>query len=994
MTLDHVVTALLSLIVFDALFLCVLLAIVALLAGTKRAAFAVMKRNFVGYFSNPTGYVFLCIFVFLTSLAAFWPYEFFNQNLATLDQLNYWFPLIMLVFIPAITMSIWAEEKRQGTDELLLTLPADDFDIVIGKYMSAAAIFTASLLFSQLSTFITLAILTEGELDTGLIFTTYLGYWFVGLSMIAIGMVASFLTGNLTVGFILGSLFNAPLAFASLADSVSPSQKIAGWIAATGISRPFDDFGRGVISTSSIVYFVLVAVVALYACMVLIGRRHWTGGKDGNTMAWHYIARVLALVTLTFGAVIALRNMDVFRYDATEGKVSSLAPATKKLIRELDSDRPIVIDAFISSDVPELYARTRYELINLLKEFRSEGSKRGREIEVNLYDNIELFSEDAALAAERFGIEPVTRLVREKGSYQQKQLIMGAAFRAGLEKVTVPVFEYGIPVEYELVRSINTVARGSRKRIGIAATDYHLMGGNVMQGMSFQRIEKHPIVDELAKQYEVEEVDLNSPVSPEVYDALIAVQPSSLSPPQFDRLVDAVKAGVPVAVFEDPLPYARQDLPGTGAPKQGAGGGMFGGGGGPQPKGDIRALWDVLQIDSPGRPGMPTSAGPGYFSPDLVWQQYNPYPNMEMNVDEMWVFVDQDAPGVENNEALSPDSPITSGLREVLALYAGSIRTRGDTTLEHTPLLRTGALSGLINEDKVRRILMNQSSLAREITGVSPMQTLAMAIEGELPAKKKSSAADSEPDESSSDEESDEEAGAEGPENEDAEQPESSSRPLKVVYVADTDLMLPVFLQIRAEPDQATDMRFQFQNVTFLLNAVDWLTGESDFIDVRKHEPIFASLRMIDSVKEEASSAVRRQTQEFQDEFDETERLAQEEMDEQMKPLREEFEKLQKAGAITRESRDAIQAKAQRVQTMQEQLQRKLSVKVAKSARERDRNVREIQRKADQEVTKIQNQVKSAAVALPCIPPLIIGVIVFASRRLRERENISKSRLK
>tara|TARA_R110002049_G_scaffold47902_3_gene138520 strand:- start:38991 stop:41942 length:2952 start_codon:yes stop_codon:yes gene_type:complete len=983
MTLDHVVTALMSLIVFDALFLCVLLAIVALLAGTKRAAFAVMKRNFVGYFSNPTGYVFLCIFVFLTSLAAFWPYEFFNQNLATLDQLNYWYPLIMLVFIPAITMSIWAEEKRQGTDELLLTLPADDFDIVIGKYMSAAAIFTASLLFSQLSTFITLAILTEGELDTGLIFTTYLGYWFVGLAMIAIGMVASFLTGNLTVGFILGALFNAPLAFASLADSVSPSEKIATWIASTGIARPFDDFGRGVISTSSIVYFVLVAVVALYACMVLIGRRHWTGGKDGNAMAWHYIARIGALIALTVGAVISFRSMDLFRYDATEGKVSSLAPATKKLIRELESDRPIVIDAFISSDIPELYARTRYELVNLLKEFRSEGSKRGREIEVNLYDDIELFSEDAALAAERFGIEPVTRMVREKGSFQQKQLIMGAAFRSGLEKVTVPVFEYGIPVEYELVRSINTVARGSRKRVGIVSTDYHLMGGSVMQGMSFQRIEKHPIVDELAKQYEVEEVDLNSPVSADVYDALIAVQPSSLSPPQFDRLIDAVKSGVPVAIFEDPLPYARQDLPGTGAPKQAAGGGMFGGGGGgPQPKGDIRTLWDVLQIESPGRPGMPTQAGPGYLSPDLVWQQYNPYPNMEMNVDEMWVFIDQDAPGVEDNNALSADSPITSGLREVLGLYTGSVRSRGDTTLKHTPLLRTGALSGLISDDKVRRILTGQSSLSREITGVNPMQTIAMSIEGELPAAKKADA-----------EESDEESGDDSTEDE-SEENESSARPMKVVYVADTDLMLPVFLQIRAEPDQAMDMRFQFQNVTFLLNTVDWLTGESDFIDVRKHEPIFASLRMIDSVKEEASSAVRRRTQEFQDEFDEAERLAQEEMDAQLKTLREEIEKLQKDGAVSRDARAALQAKAQRFQTMQEQLQRKLSVQVTKSGRERDRNVREIQREADQEVTKIQNQVKAAAVALPCIPPLIIGVIVFASRRLRERENISKSRLK
>jgi len=141
---------------------------------------SIFKRDFVSYFSNPTGYVFICVFVVLSSLATFWPPDFFSSNLANLDQLSRWLPFIMLVFIPAITMSIWAEEKRQGTDELLLTLPADDFDIVIGKYMAAAAIFTASLLFSQISTFTTLAILTQGTLDTGLIFTTYLtfsGVW-------------------------------------------------------------------------------------------------------------------------------------------------------------------------------------------------------------------------------------------------------------------------------------------------------------------------------------------------------------------------------------------------------------------------------------------------------------------------------------------------------------------------------------------------------------------------------------------------------------------------------------------------------------------------------------------------------------------------------------------------------------------------------------------------------------------------------------------------
>ncbi len=670
MTLNNVALSLVTLMAYDVVFLLILIAIVALLSGTKRAAFAVMKRNFVGYFSNPTGYVFLCIFVFLTSVAAFWPYEFFNQNLATLDQLNKWFPLIMLVFIPAITMSIWAEEKRQGTDELLLTLPADDFDIVIGKYMSAAAIFTASLLFSQLSTFFTLSILTEGQLDIGLVFTSYLGYWFVGLAMIAIGMIASFLTGNLTVGFILGSLFNAPLAFASLAESVSPWKKFGEWIAGSGIARPFDDFGRGVISSSSIVYFLLVATVALYVCMVLIGRRHWTGGKDGNTMAWHYLARVFALILLTVGAVIVFRNKDVMRHDLTEGKVSSLAPATKQLIQDLQSDQPIVIDAFISADIPEIYAQTRYELINLLKEFRSEAAKRNRTIEVNLYEDIELFSDEAALANERFGIEPVTRLVREKGSPQQKQLILGAAFKSGLEKVTVPIFEYGIPVEYELVRSINTVASGKRKRLGIVPTDANLMGGTVMQGMGMQQIPRHLLVEELSKQYEVEVVNMNAPISPDMYSALVAVQPSSLAPPAFERLVEAIQAGIPVAIFEDPAPVGTQHITPTGAPKQSPGG-MFGGGGGPQPKGDMRTLWDMLELDVPGKPGMQ-----GMFMPDLVWQLHNPYPILEDNANALWVFIDEDAPGIEPGKAMSSASPITSGLNEVLAIVPGAVHAQ------------------------------------------------------------------------------------------------------------------------------------------------------------------------------------------------------------------------------------------------------------------------------------------------------------------------------
>ena len=171
-----IASALLRLLLLDIVSLGVLFAMVLLLARGRRVAYAVLKRNFYGYFSNPTGYVFLCLFVLLTSMAAFWPHEFFSSNLGTLSELNKWFTYIMLFFIPAITMSIWAEERRQGTDELLLTLPAADFDIVIGKYVAAAAIYTVSLLFSQFSTFLVLAFLTNGEVDTGLFFSNYVGY--------------------------------------------------------------------------------------------------------------------------------------------------------------------------------------------------------------------------------------------------------------------------------------------------------------------------------------------------------------------------------------------------------------------------------------------------------------------------------------------------------------------------------------------------------------------------------------------------------------------------------------------------------------------------------------------------------------------------------------------------------------------------------------------------------------------------------------------------
>jgi ABC-2 type transport system permease protein len=913
---------------------------------------AVFKRNFVSYFSNPTGYVFICVFVLLGSLAAFWPPEFFNSNLANLDQLNRYLPYILLVFIPAITMSVWADERRQGTDELILTLPASDIEVVVGKYLSAVGIYTVSLIFSYLCNLVVLQI--WGSPDPGLFLTNYLGYWFVGLAMLAIGMVASFLTSNLTVSFILGLALNAPLVVADQASSVM-GPKLASVVRSWSLAENFIDFGRGIVSLSAIGYFLGIVTVCLYISMVLIGRRHWTGRRDGARMGTHFVVRTAGLAVAALGVVLAFRVYDV-RADLSAEQISSLSGDTKQLLAGLDTEQAIEVTAYVSPTVPEDYTQTRLTLLNMLRQFqRLSGGK----LRVDVIET-ETKTEAASLASQQFGIEPVTVLSRERGAFRDEDIFLGCAFTCGLEKVVVPFFDRGTPVEYELIRSICTVAEQKRKRLGVVTTDADLFGGFDMA--SGQQRPRQPVLEELEKQYEVVQVDPAAPIT-ETYDVLMVVQPSSLGPEQMNNFVAAVRSGQPVAIFEDPLPVLMNSVPGTSQPRRGGGGPMAMMQQQNQPKGDLGQLWDVLGLELAAGSGRPLMGQMG-SSPYVVWQDYNPHPKLELPSE--FVFIDAELGEADGgaSRSFNQENPITSGLQEVLFPFPGALSKDDKVNLEWTPLVTTGTRSGTI---EVEQVLGNRGDMRQlrifEKPGSQAM-VLAAAVDRELPGTQSVTESEKEP------------SGGD-------------TTLVRAIVVADIDLMGPQIFGLRNRPDEVFGLNFD--NVTFVLNVLDTLSGDERFLEIRKRKPKHRTLERIEDTVADAREMADMQRQKYITEFDKAEQGANAEMQKEVGEFEKKIEDMESGGNTDRQA--AMQA-VQQLASRQRLAQRRLDTKLEQLKRKRDAEIEQVERSLEATIRREQDWQKWLAVMLPPIPPLVVAFFVFFRRRAQEREGVAKSRLR
>ena len=232
---------------------------------------AIFRKEMNAFFSSPMAYIFLVVFALINGY--FFNIQFFLINESDMRVLFSIIPIVYLFFIPAVSMGLISREKGIGTIEIISTLPIEDRDIVIGKYLSAVALITIAL-FSTSLHFITLA--TFGNsIDYGAVFTGYLGLILVGSVYASIGMFSSAVTDNQVISFIIGiaiifvfRLFDKVLIFMP--------DLIAGTIQYLSVEYHLSNISRGVIDTRNIIYFGSIIGFFLFLTTRLVESRRWS----------------------------------------------------------------------------------------------------------------------------------------------------------------------------------------------------------------------------------------------------------------------------------------------------------------------------------------------------------------------------------------------------------------------------------------------------------------------------------------------------------------------------------------------------------------------------------------------------------------------------------------------------------------------------------------------------------------------------------------------
>ena len=232
---------------------------------------AILKKEFRSYFNSPIAYIFITFFLGISAWLFF--QNFFLVNQAEMRSFFGLMPWIFLFFIPAVTMKLWAEEKKIGTIEILMTLPIRDYEVVVGKFLASFALLAVTVLLTLVIPF---SVMSLGNPDMGTLITGYIGLLLMGGAYIAIGFFASTLTENQIIAFIIGIVVCLALL---LIGEDFVLFKTPNWLfpifSYLGLGAHYSSILRGVLDSRDIIYYLSLIGFFLYLSTLAVESRKW-----------------------------------------------------------------------------------------------------------------------------------------------------------------------------------------------------------------------------------------------------------------------------------------------------------------------------------------------------------------------------------------------------------------------------------------------------------------------------------------------------------------------------------------------------------------------------------------------------------------------------------------------------------------------------------------------------------------------------------------------
>lgn len=450
------------------------------------------KKELSSFFSSLTGYLTIAVFLILTGLMLWVLKSDFNildYGYAGMEGLFLIGPFLYLFLIPAITMRTFAEERRGGTIEMLMTRPLSDWTIVWAKFLAGWTLVLISLLPTLVCYFSVYSLgYPVGNIDTGSVIGSYIGLLLLGGAFVAIGLFCSSLTANQIVSFIAAAVLSAVayLGFESLYH-----MELFGsgdlFVKNLGMMDHYESISRGVIDTRDVLYFASVMALFLMGTRLVLQSRMWNGWKKRkNLKRSHWLE-----MGVTVLIVISVNIIDHYlfaRMDLTSEKRYTLSESTKELLKGVDE--PLLYRVYLEGEMPADFKRLQNETKEMLNQLRAYNRNISYEL-VNPNDFSD--SEERRVFYQKLsekGIQPAQ--VQTKGENGVTNLLLlpvADVFYKGRE-TTVQLLQNQQYVnqdallnnsiqnlEYALTSAIRSLSQGKRQSIGFLQGQGELAGG-------------------------------------------------------------------------------------------------------------------------------------------------------------------------------------------------------------------------------------------------------------------------------------------------------------------------------------------------------------------------------------------------------------------------------------------------------------------------------------------------------------------------------------